>query len=427
MRTRTTAHPWQCVALAALSLSAVAAFGTAPDTVLETIPTHLVERVLPQPAVVPSDEGATYWREERVQRGDTIGSLLARCGVDDAQALQFLRTARDARPIYQLKPGRPVQVAIDEEGDLVAIRFLTSAGDRLTVERADDGFRASRSAPSEEVRTTLRAGEIATSLFSAADAAGIPEAVIVALADVFAGEIDFYHDVQRGDRFSIVYEARYVEGEPTGTGRILAAEFFNRGVAHRAFFWRDENGKGGYFSDIGQNSRSAFLRSPVEFSRVSSGFTMARFNPFLQQWREHKGIDYAAPMGTPVRATADGVVTFAGVQNGYGNVIFLQHEGKYSTVYGHLSRFADNLKSGARVSQGDTIGFVGMTGWATGPHLHYEFRVAGEPRDPMSAGLPTASPLTAERLPAFRAAIEPLAESLALARSLPSAALAASD
>jgi len=251
--------------------------------------------------------------------------------------------------------------------------------------------------------------------------------VIVALADVFAGEIDFYHDVQRGDRFSIVYEARYVEGEPTGTGRILAAEFFNRGVAHRAFFWRDENGKGGYFSDIGQNSRSAFLRSPVEFSRVSSGFTMARFNPFLQQWREHKGIDYAAPMGTPVRATADGVVTFAGVQNGYGNVIFLQHEGKYSTVYGHLSRFADNLKSGARVSQGDTIGFVGMTGWATGPHLHYEFRVAGEPRDPMSAGLPTASPLTAERLPAFRAAIEPLAESLALARSLPSAALAASD
>ena len=165
----------------------------------------------------------------------------------------------------------------------------------------------------------------------------------------------------------------------------------------------------------------------MEFSRVTSGFTMARFHPILQQWREHKGIDYAAPTGTPVRATADGVVTFAGWQNGYGNVIFVRHEGAYSTVYAHLSRFAADLKAGAKVSQGDTIGFVGMTGWATGPHLHYEFRIADQPHDPMSASLPAASPLTPERLPAFMATIAPLKDSLALARTLPSAALIASD
>lgn len=426
-RARSSVHPWQYAALALLGLSAVAAFGTAPDTVLETVPTRLVERALPVPALKGDDESGTYWREERVQRGDTIGSLLARAGVNDADAMQYLRTDPAARPLYQLRPGRPVQVAVDDEGDLVALRFLTNAGDRLVIERLDNGYRASRSVPPEEVRTTLRSGEIVSSLYGAADAAGIPDRIISALADVFAGEIDFYHDVQRGDRFTVVYEMRFVDGEAAGTGRILAAEFVSRGSPRRAFYWRDSDGAGGYYSDIGRNARSAFLRSPMEFTRITSGFTMARFHPILRDWREHKGIDYAAPKGTPVRATADGVVAFAGWQNGYGNVVFIRHQGAYSTVYGHLSKFADQLRTGTRVAQGDTIGFVGMTGWATGPHLHYEFRIADQPRDPMSAAVPNASPLAAERLPEFRAAIAPLVDSLALARSLPSAALASTE
>ena len=425
--TRSSAHPWQYAALAVLSLTAVAAFGTAPDTVLDTVPTRMIERVLPRPVVMDDDEASTYWREERVQRGDTLGSLLARAGVNDAEAMQYLRTDPAARPLYQLKPGRPVQVAIDDDGDLVALRFLTNSGERLVVERIDNGFRTERSVPTEEIRTTLRSGEIESSLFGAADAAGIPDRVIGALADIFAGEIDFYHDVQRGDRFSVVYEMRYVDGEVAGSGRILAAEFVNRGVPHRAFFWRDADGTGNYYTDIGRNARSAFLRSPMELTRITSGFTMARFHPVLQDWREHKGVDYAAPQGTAVRVTAEGVVSFAGWQNGYGNVIFVKHQGNYSTVYGHLSKFADELKVGSRVSQGDTIGFVGSTGWATGPHLHYEFRVADQPRDPMSAAVPNASPLSAERLPEFRAAIAPLVDSLALARSLPSAALASTE
>jgi murein DD-endopeptidase MepM/ murein hydrolase activator NlpD len=424
---RSAGHPWQYVALAVLSLSAVAAFGTAPDTVLETVPTRIIERALPGPLVKGEDEAATYWREERVQRGDTLGSLLARAGVNDGEAIQYLRTDPAARPLYQLKPGRPVQVAVDGDGDLVALRFLTNAGDRLVIERQDNGFRSERSVPTEEIRTVLRSGEIVSSLFGAADSAGIPDRVIGALTDIFAGEIDFYHDVQRGDRFSVVYEMRYVDGEVVGSGRILAAEFVNRGEPHRAFYWRDSDGTGNYYSDIGRNARSAFLRSPMELTRITSGFTMARFHPILQDWREHKGVDYAAPQGTAVRVTADGVVAFAGWQNGYGNVIFVKHQGNYSTVYGHLSRFADDVKAGSRVSQGDTIGFVGMTGWATGPHLHYEFRVADQPQDPMSAAVPNASPLSAERLPEFRAAILPLVDSLALARSLPSSALASTE
>jgi murein DD-endopeptidase MepM/ murein hydrolase activator NlpD len=411
-----------------LSLSAVAAFGIAPGTVLDTVPTHAIERALPLPTLPAADERASaYWREERVQRGDTIGSLLARAGVEDAAAMQFLRTDPAARPLYQLRPGRPVHVAVDADGDLVALKFQSAAGECLTIERGDAGFRAYAAPVAEEVRTVLRSGEIRTSLFGAADDAGIPDAITTALADVFGGDIDFYHDLQRGDRFTVVYEARYVNGEPAGAGRLLAAEFANKGNLLRVFFYRDAEGNEGYFTDGGRSARGAFLKSPMEFSRITSGFTLARFHPILQEWREHKGVDYAAPVGTPVRVTADGVVTFAGVQNGYGNVVMVKHQGAYSTVYGHLSAFAPAIATGARVRQGDTIAFVGQTGWATGPHLHYEFRVADQARDPLAVGMPTAPAIATEQLPTFVAAIRPLTESLALARSLPGAALAAAE
>jgi len=417
----------QWLLLGVFGLSAVAAFGIAPDTTLDSAPVTLVERVLPAPVIAPEDVAAVYWREERVQRGDTIGSLLARAGVDDPPAMSYLRSAPEARPIYQLRPGRAVHVGVDDEGDLVALRFRTVGNDELTIARTDDGFRTERSVPSEEVRTTLRSGEIRSSLFGAADAAGIPDQVIIALADVFAADIDFYHDVRKGDRFTVVYETRFIDGEPAGTGRILAAEFVNDGHAYRAFQWRDGAGNVGYYGDEGRASRSAFLRSPLEFSRVTSGFTMARFHPLLRTWREHKGVDYAAPTGTSVRATADGTVTFAGWQNGYGNVIFIRHQGAYSTVYGHLSKLAANLKVGDKIAQGDTIGYVGMTGWATGPHLHYEFRIADQPHDPLALDLPVAEPVTPERYAAFREGIAPLVESLMLARSLPGTSLAARE
>ena len=412
--------PGQALAVVVLGLAGVAAFGITPDTSLDTLAVRSISRTLPAPVIAVADEGgARYWREERVQRGDTIGSLLARASVDDADAMNFLRTDPSARALYQLKPGRPLHVAVDDEGRLAGLRFLAPNGDVLSVARAGEGFVATRGAPPEDVRLTLRAGEIRTSLFAAADEAGLPDSITLGLSDVFGGDIDFYHDLHRGDRFAVLYETRYVDGEPAGTGRILAAEFENKGATLRAFLWHGPDGREGYYNEDGRNSRNAFLRSPMEFSRITSGFTQARLDPILHLMRAHQGTDFAAPVGTPVRATADGTVTFVGQQNGYGNVIMLKHDGRYSTVYAHLSRFAQGVRDGGRVEQGETIGYVGQTGWATGPHLHYELRVDGQPRDAMQVALPVATPVADDQRGAFAAAIAPLAGELAVVRELP--------
>ena len=418
--------PGQALAVAVLCFAGVAAFGITPDTALDTVAVRHVSRALPVPALALSDAADDhYWREERVQRGDTIGSLLARAAVDDSEAMEFLRTDPSARALYQLRPGRALKVATHDDGRLAGLRFLAGNGEILSVGRSANGFTTNREAAPADTRVTMRAGEIQTSLFAAADDADLPDAITLALADVFEGDIDFYHDLRRGDRFIVLYETRYVDGEPAGTGRILAAEFVNRGVALHAFLWQAPDGSEGYYDETGRSSRKSFLRSPMEFSRITSGFTQARFHPILHTMRAHRGTDFAAPMGTPVRATADGVVTVAGEQNGYGNVVILQHDGRYSTVYAHLSRFAEELRSGARIRQGDTIGYVGQTGWATGPHLHYELRVDGEPQDALTAALPMATPVSDEERPAFTAGIAPLAGELAVVRALPDVRVAA--
>ena len=413
--------PGQWIAVLVLGLTGVAAFGISPQTSLETVPTTTIVTALPLPAITAVGiDDHPFWREERIQRGDTIGAVLARAGVDDSAALTFLRMDLRARAVYQLKPGRSVRVAVDEAGRLEALRFVTPTGDVLGINRANDAFIASYEPVNEAVRLTLTSGEITSSLFATADAIGLPDAVTVALADLFAGDIDFLQDLRRGDRFSVLYETRYVEGEPVGTGRIVAAEFHNRGVSMSAYLWKDAEGNDAWYTLDGRSTRKAFLRSPMEFSRMTSGFSLARFHPILQAWRAHRGIDYAAPSGTPVRATADGVVALAGTQNGYGNVIEVRHHGAFSTLYAHLSRFAPTVRTGSRVQQGEVIGYVGATGWATGPHLHYEFRVNDEARDPLSIAQPTAGPMPTESFGAFLTHIEPLAQQLALARELPS-------
>jgi len=418
----------QGLAIAVLGFATVAAFGITPDTTLDAAPVRNVSRALPVPALAEADEPTDrYWREERVQRGDTIGSLLARASVDDAEAMEFLRTDPSARALYQLRPGRALQVATAEDGRLTGLRFLAGNGEMLSMSRSASGFVVEREAPKEDVRITMRAGEIESSLFAAADEADLPDSVTLGLADVFEGDIDFYHDLRRGDRFIVLYETRYVDGEPVGTGRILAAEFINRGVAFHAFRWVAPDGSEGYFDETGRSSRKAFLRSPMEFSRITSGFTQGRFHPVLHSMRAHHGTDFAAPTGTPVRVTADGVVQVAGEQNGYGNVVIVKHDGRYSTVYAHLSRFADRLTDGARVHQGDTIGYVGQTGWATGPHLHYEIRIDGEPQDALTVALPMATSVSDEERAAFAAQIAPLAGELAVVRALPDGRVAAVD
>jgi murein DD-endopeptidase MepM/ murein hydrolase activator NlpD len=406
--------PGPAAALAVLALGGVAAFGITPDTTLETVTTATVVRHLPLPALVESaDSAAPYWREERIERGDTIGSLLARADVDDPPALAFLTTDPAARPLYQLRPGRPIHVATDSEGHLVALRFLAGDGAMLDITRDGEGFRAMRVPVAANTSVSVAAGVIESSLFGAADAAGLPDAITLALTDIFGGDIDFYHDLRRGDRFAVVYETRLVDGEPMATGRVLAAEFVSQGEMHRALLWRNPDGSEAYYDENGRSARKAFLRSPVEFSRITSGFTVARFHPILHAWRAHKGTDFAAPTGTPVRATADGTVAFAGVQNGYGNVVVVKHDGKYTTLYAHLSRFARGMHAGERVQQGETIAYVGQTGWATGPHLHYEFRIADVPRDPMTVALPNVAPMSAAERAAFAATTAPLLAQMA--------------
>ena len=410
------------------ALSGVAAYGFAPDTPIETVPTHPVIRTIAAPAITElADPTSRYWHEERIRRGDTVGRVLARMGVDDADALAFLHSDRTARAVYQLKPGKPLRVATDDDDRLLELRMIAASGDMLTVARNGEGFAATVAAVPSEVRWKMATGEIRSSLYAAADAVDLPDAVTMQLIDVFAGEVDFHHDVRAGDRFAIVYEMRYVDGESVGPGSIVAATFAHDGKTFDAYLFRDDDGRDAYYDDAGRALRKSFLRSPVEFSRITSGFSEARFHPILQYSRAHRGVDYAAPIGTPVRATSAGRVVFVGEQNGYGNVIQLQHQGEFSTLYAHLSRFAASLHIGARVEQGDVIGFVGQTGWATGPHLHYEFRVGDEQRDPLTIAMPDGEPLGPAQRPVFLSAIAPAQAQLAVAQSLPRAFAVAGD
>lgn len=413
------ARPVRWIAVGALALAGmVAAFAFAPDTAVEIAPTRFIARELALPTFAAPAAAEAFWREERIQRGDTLGSVLARLGVDDAAAQLFLRTDASARPLYQLRPGKALRVQIDDDGRLLALRYLTQSGQLLTVDRIGAAFAAQSAMLPGDVRLELRSAEVRSSLFGAADAAGLPDAITMQLADVFSADIDFLHDLRRGDRFTVLYEVRYVDGEAMGTGRILAAEYVNARTAYRAFLWRAPDGSGGYYGEDGRSRRQAFLRSPVEFSRITSGFSLARFHPFLQTWRAHKGVDFAAPTGTPVHAAGEGRVVFAGRQGGYGNVVILQHPGPYSTVYAHLSQFAKPARPGTRVAQGEVIGYVGQTGWATGPHLHYEFRVSNQQRDPMHVALPTAQPLSADQQAAFLQSVAPLVATLSMGREL---------
>ncbi len=370
------------------TLGVVAAFGMMPQSLTLPKKTHTVMQEVSLPQITPAGNASTFWRYDRVQSGDTAAELLRRLNVEDSVADSYLRTARTVESFRKLAPGRAVQAETAADGTLLALRYADNSGSQVLVERAGSGF-AVRTLPAQlERRIFMRTGVVRTGLFEAADAAGLPEPAANQLADIFGGDIDFHHDLRPGDKFAVIYEVSYNNGEQAHVGRVLAAEMIVRGIQHRAFYFQNGDG-GGYYSPEGYSMQRTFLRSPVEFTRISSGYTASRFHPILHTWRAHKGVDYAAPMGTKVKATSDGTVEFIGDQTGYGNLVVIKHDGRYSTAYGHLSRFATRLHTGQRITQGEVIGYVGKTGWATGPHLHYEFRVDGKQRNP--AHMPTAN------------------------------------
>ena len=396
----------------------VAAFGTVPEAPLQPLTSQTVVEALALPPAAPAaGQAQTYWNEQRFQRGDTYSAFLQRLGVDADEAYRLTRVPEMAKPLRALRPGSTVQAQTADDGSLLSLRLIATRDTVLGVDRSGEGYQAYEQAGTLLKQTQMKSGEIRSSLFAATDSAGVPDNVAIQLADIFGGDIDFHRDLRRGDSFSVVYEIHYLNGRPVYSGRVLAAEFINNKKILRAVWFDDDNdGRGGYYTPDGKNMRKAFLRSPLEFSRVTSGFSM-RFHPILQQWRAHKGVDYGAPSGTRVRATGDAVVEFAGRQGGYGNMVILRHNGSYSTTYAHLSGFAPGIKKGARVAQSDVIGFVGQTGWATGPHLHYEFRVNNEHRNPLTIALPAALPVGAGKLAAFRASAVPLAGQLDLLRN----------
>ncbi len=410
-------HQWPVVVAILPFFGVVAAFGIAPDTVPEPVELQNVVEEIALPAAPIAATDDAYWREERIQRGDTVASILSRLHVNDADALAYLLQAKDVRSLYQLIPGRTIRVVTTAEGRLESLSYVNTNGRRLHVVRSDSGFSSSEELPQTEQWVMQSSGEIETSLFASTDASGIPETVALQLTDIFSSDIDFHRDLRRGDRFSVVYEALAADGEFVGFGRVLSAEFTNQGHTYQAVFFRDKQGRSGYYTPEGRNMRKAFLRSPIEFSRVTSGFSNARFHPVLKTWRAHKGIDYGAPSGTRVRATADGLVTFVGRKGGYGNVVILRHPNGYSTLYAHLSGFGQGLRPGKRVVQSEVVGFVGRTGLATGPHLHYEFHVRGVHANPMRLALPPGPSITAQLRPAFDEATQPLLARLDMLRN----------
>jgi murein DD-endopeptidase MepM/ murein hydrolase activator NlpD len=395
----------RAAALAVFAVTGVvAAFATiapAPDAPFPLTPQSLVEDVaIRAEALLPSP--ASYIREERFQRGDTLPAFLARLGLANGEIERLTRL----RPLHGLRLGSHLSAEVAADGTAISLSFLTPRDTLVQITPEGESFKASEERAALYTQLVNKSSVIRSSLFAATDAANIPDSIAMQLADIFGGDVDFHRDLRKGDRFSVVYELHHLAGRPVRAGRVLAAEFINNGKRFQAVQFGT-----GYYGADGNNLRKAFLRSPLEFSRVSSGFGM-RMHPIAQAWRAHKGIDYAAPIGTRVRAVGDGIVDYAGPKGGYGNVVILRHHGQYTTVYAHLSRIA--VKRGARVAQNDSIGSVGQTGWATGPHLHYEFRIAGEARNPLSIAMPAALPVAAQDLPAFRAHAQPLVSRLEL-------------
>ncbi|MBV7456095.1 M23 family metallopeptidase [Acidovorax sp. sif1233] len=350
--------------------------------------------------------GFSLFRSEQVRSSDTPESLLQRLGVADPAAAAFMRGDTPVRQNVLGRTGRAVSAETTDDHRLTRLTVRWVPDDsgsfrRLIVERNGDKFSSRIETAKMTVGSRLAGGIIHSSLFAATDASNIPDGVAVQMAELFSGNIDFRRSLRKGDRFSVVYETLEADGEPLSSGRVLSAEFVNNGKTHQALWFQEQGAaKGAYYTLDGESMRRAYLTSPVEFSRVTSGFKM-RMHPILKTWRAHLGTDFAAPSGTSVRTVGDGVVEFAGVQNGFGNVVFVKHRNQHVTVYAHLSRI--DVRQGQSVEQGQTLGAVGATGWATGPHLHFEFRVNGVHQDPQTivAQSEAAAPVSAAGRPAF--------------------------
>jgi murein DD-endopeptidase MepM/ murein hydrolase activator NlpD len=414
---------------------AVCAFGAAgvaplaPDA--SDLPVKSIAQTLELPNLADQisalqQEPQQFNHEEKVRAGDSLASLMHRLGVDDQEAVAFIKSDKVAKGVMQLRTGKLVRAQTDADGQLQWLRASVVDGrdnpvTTISVTRGKNRFIASEAPAQLERRIEMRARQINSSLYSATDSATdggkMPDSIVAQIIEMFSTSIDFRSDLKRGDHFNVVYETFWQDGEMVRAGRILAGEFVNRGITYQSVWFEDPTSKqgGGYYTFDGKALKKAFLKSPLEFSRISSGFSM-RVHPISGNWKAHKGVDFAAALGTPIRASGDGVIESQGVSGGYGNLVVVKHWANYSTAYAHMSRFAAGMRKGSKVRQGDVIGYVGSTGWSTGAHLHYEFRVNNEARDPMSVNVVAQAPLTAAELARFKSSAADMTHRFALLR-----------
>jgi murein DD-endopeptidase MepM/ murein hydrolase activator NlpD len=370
----------------------------------------------PAPEDVSSPKPAAHWQSHTVAKGDTLASIFRQYGLTPRVVFQVLHASKAARQLSNIRPGQTLRFLLSEDGQLQRLVFIKNPLERLELARKAKGFSATLKTKKVEHRIASVAGTIRSSLFADGHKAGLDDKQIMALAAIFGWDIDFALQIRAGDQFRVIYDEQWVDGKKYRNGPILAAEFVNRGHTYQAFRYETRD-RVAYYDAKGRSKRRAFIRTPIRFARISSRFQPRRWHPILKKWKSHKGVDYAAPKGTPIKVTGDGRVVFRGWKRGYGRVVMVRHSRKYTTVYAHMSRFRSSVKKGSRVKQGQVIGYVGQSGWATGPHLHYEFRVNNVQRDPLTVKLPKSLPLPRRQLAAFKHKIAPLTRQLASIRA----------
>ncbi len=366
---------------------------------------------------VVEEELPGTWHQVTIKSGDSLARLFKQQGIPPRQLHDILAGGGIAKKLTRIYPGQVLRLRTTAEDGLLELRYEIDAFNQVQVNRTGEGYESQLITSVPERHVMQASAEIDSSLFLAAQKAQLPENIAMEIANIFGWDIDFALDIREGDQFAVIYEDLYLDGERIGTGNILAAEFTNQDKVYRAVRYTDKQGRTDYYAPDGHSMRKTFLRTPVAFSRISSRFSTGRKHPILNRIRAHKGVDYAASRGTPVKATGAGKIVLRGKKGGYGKTVVIQHGSRYSTLYAHLNNYARGLKNGSRVQQGQIIGYVGSTGLATGPHLHYEFRVNGVHRNPLTVKLPDAAPLPKKYRADFKLATENLIAQLELVKT----------
>ena len=348
-----------------------------------------------------SDMDSGKWLEEKVSSGDSLALIFSRLGLSAKLLHQITHSSKEAEELTSIKPGESVRVKLGDDSQLQELIYQPNAIETMHITPDGDSFKVENQVKQVEKRLGYVSDSIVSSFYLSAQKAGLSDALIMDLATIFGWDIDFALEIRKGDRFTVVYEEEFLNGNRFGNGKIIAAEFVNRGKAYRAIRYEKDDGEYDYYSPDGKSMRKAFLRAPVDFRRISSHFAKQRWHPVLGKKRPHRGVDYAAAIGTPIKAAGDGKVIFRGIKGGYGRAIIIKHGSQYSTLYGHMSKFNGSVHNGSKVKQGQIIGYVGQSGLATGPHLHYEFRINGVHKNPETVKLPASKPLESRYMSDF--------------------------